>query len=78
MAGKRALTVAQEELLGCGLYELGLQERTVNHLEKLGIHTVEDLLMCQPVVLRRIPNVGDKTLEEIYSRLAEHGFHRTV
>jgi len=67
------------------LYAIGLSFRTVAALEnnenkkdKFGnsrnIRTVADLLSTPPADILAIPNLGHKTLQEIYNCLAKHGF----
>jgi DNA-directed RNA polymerase alpha subunit len=71
------LTASQTELLSSPLSVLEkLTVRTINTLEKNQILTVRDLLMTRPETILCFANVGEKTLEEIYAALAEHGFVR--
>jgi len=65
-----------EERLDMSTAEIGLSVRTTNCLEERGIFTVSDLLNCTPENLLSISNFGEKTLEEVYTALAEIGFHR--
>lgn len=66
----------RKSALSFSLAQLGLVQRTINAIEENMPHvqTVEDLLQCSTTDLLSIPNFGDKTLEEIYTRLAEVGF----
>lgn len=68
----------QRNALGYSLAQLGLPPRTINTIENRMPHvqTVEDLLQCKREDLLALPNFGDKTLEDIYTRLAEIGFLR--
>ncbi len=71
------LTEYQEQLLEQSLYDsLGLPERTVNHLENIGVLTLRDLLAKTREELLAIPNFGEKTLAEVYARLEDVGFVR--
>lgn len=65
-----------EENLNLSTAEIGLQVRTTNCLEEKGIFTVRDLLNSNPAELLSIQNFGEKTLEEVYQRLADLGYHR--
>lgn len=56
--------------------EIGLTVRTTNCLEERGIFTVHDLLNTTPADLLSISNFGEKTLEEVYKALENHGFFR--
>ena len=56
--------------------EIGLSVRTTNCLEERGIFTVNDLLHSTRADLLSISNFGEKTLEEVYTALAELGFQR--
>ena len=72
----------QKQMLGEKLEmstaEIGLSVRTTNCLEDRGIFTVNDLLKCTPNDLLGISNVGEKTLDEVYTALASIGFERPV
>lgn len=70
------LTQEQVDLLPRFLSDLGFPPRTVNHLESIGVFTLEDLLQTQPNDLLAIQNFGEKTLEETYRILEEYGFVR--
>lgn len=51
--------------------ELELTVRSYNSLKRAGINTVEDLLKITPEELANVRNLGKKSLEEIYAKLAE-------
>ena len=68
------LTREQEAMLEWGLYEIGLSERTVNHLHGIDVFTVEQLLLTPRSRLLEIDNVGEKTLKEIFACLAKYGW----
>lgn len=74
-------------LLRASLNDIGLSIRTVNALENdddtpnaygvvRKIHTVGELLRLRPDEITAIPNLGEKTLLEIFTCLAKHGFTR--
>ena len=69
------ITKQQEEMLEWGLYEIGLSERTVNHLHGIDVFTVEHLLLTSRSRLLEIDNVGEKTLREIFKCLANYGWN---
>lgn len=71
------LTSEQEKLLDEPIATFGFNCRTLNYLEGIGITTLEDLLNHTPEQLKKIPNFGNKTLEDVYKVLAAYGFHRT-
>lgn len=72
-----SLTPAQLELLDQSVYDaLQLPERAANHLESINVYTLYELLMCTREQLLAIPNFGDKTLADVYARLAKVGFVR--
>ena len=65
-----------KERLEMSTAEIGLTVRTTNCLEERGIFTVRDLLNCTREDLLSISNFGEKTLEEVYKALENHGFYR--
>ena len=72
--------VEQKELekkLEWSTAELGLSVRTTNCLDEQGICTIGDLLGSKRDDLLRIPNFGEKTLEDVYRALEKLGFYRT-
>jgi len=71
--------VEQKELekkLEWSTAELGLSVRTTNCLDEQGISTIGDLLASQREDLLRIPNFGEKTLEDVFRALERLGFYR--
>ena len=56
--------------------QLGLPVRTTNCLDDYGITTVGDLLKCSREELLRVPNFGEKTLEEVLKALEKLDFYR--
>ena len=71
-----AKTQKTDNRFDLSLSEVDLVVRTVNCLEDHGIFTVADLLNSTPKQLLEIPNLGEKTLETIYSALEKIGFFR--
>jgi DNA-directed RNA polymerase subunit alpha len=71
-----AKTQKTDNRFDLSLSEIDLVVRTVNCLEDNGIFTVQDLLNSTPRQLLEIPNLGEKTLETIYSALEKIGFYR--
>ena len=53
--------------------DLNLDVRAMNCLEAEGIHTIGDLCNQHTYDLRKIPNLGKITLNNIVNALAEHG-----
>lgn len=63
-----------EEVLDEYLYGIGLEERTANALSEHGILTVREILNCTKEELLGIANIGEKTLQDIFDKLAAVGF----
>jgi DNA-directed RNA polymerase alpha subunit len=55
------------------LKELGLRGNTITELREAHIQTAEELTGYSPQALLHLPGIGEKRLEEIQARLAEHG-----
>jgi len=55
------------------LEELGLSTRVLHNLKEEGIHTVEDLLALSLRDLKKIPGIGERSVEEIKAALAQRG-----
>ena len=53
---------------------LGLIPRVYRQLMREGIATVDQLTSCTPSHLLKIDNFGSGSLEEVQSKLYEHGF----
>ncbi len=70
------LTKEMRELLKRSPHDLELDERIVNQLERAGIFTIEMLLHKTEAEIRALPNLGDKAMTAIFSKLAERGFVR--
>ena len=64
------------ERLQMSMAELGLSVRTTNCLDERGISTIGDLLRCKRCDLLKIPNFGEKTLDEVFNALEKLGFLR--
>jgi len=62
--------------LEMSVFELDIPVRLMNALEGRAILTVHDLLMKRPEEITSIPNVGTRSLEQIYKALSKIGFHR--
>jgi len=67
---------AKREELGRPLAAIAFSVRTINGLEEAGIYTVGLLLMCKPSWLLTVPNIGEKTLAEIFKGLESIGYSR--
>lgn len=63
-----------DEVLDEYLYGIGLEERTANALSEHGILTVREILNCTKEELLGIANIGEKTLQDIFEKLAAVGF----
>jgi len=55
------------------LEELGLSTRVLHNLKEEGIHTVEDLLALSAKDLKKVPGIGERSVEEIKEALAAKG-----
>ncbi|GHT32408.1 DNA-directed RNA polymerase subunit alpha [Planctomycetales bacterium] len=62
--------------LELSIAELGLSVRTTNGLDEQGISTIGGLLSRRREDLLKIPNFGEKTIEDIYNALEKLGFTR--
>jgi DNA-directed RNA polymerase subunit alpha len=63
----------KNKLRSYSLTDLNLDVRAMNCLEAEGIHTIGDLCNQHTYDLRKIPNLGKITLNNIINALAEHG-----
>ncbi len=72
-----ARTQKADDRLELSLAEIDLSVRTVNCLEEDKIFTVLELLQCTRERLLQIPNLGEKTVETIYTALEKIGFYRS-
>jgi len=54
--------------------ELDLTVRTYNVLKRVSVHTCEDAVRLTDDQLRNIPNMGDRSIVEILTRLRQHGY----
>jgi DNA-directed RNA polymerase alpha subunit len=61
------------KLFSYSVTDLNLDVRAMNCLEAEGIHTIGDLCNQHTYDLRKIPNLGKITLNNIVNALAEHG-----
>jgi DNA-directed RNA polymerase subunit alpha len=71
-----ARTQTADDRLELSLAEIDLTVRTVNCLEEEKIFTVLDLLQCTRERLLQITNLGEKTVDTIYTALEKLGFYR--
>ena len=53
--------------------KLGLPVKSYNCLKREEIHTIDQLQNCTSNILRRIPNLGAKSIREIIQKLDEIG-----
>lgn len=58
------------------LDEIGLEQRIVNGLERLGAQTVGDVLAFKPEVLAEARMFGPRTVRKIYDTLGALGFRK--
>lgn len=59
--------------VGLSLDDLGLTTRVLHNLKEEGIESVESLLALSEKELKRVPGIGDRSLQEIKECLAQHG-----
>lgn len=59
--------------VGLTLDDLGLTTRVLHNLKEEGIESVESLLALSEKELKRVPGIGDRSLQEIKDCLAQHG-----
>ncbi len=55
------------------LEELDLSTRVLHNLKEEGVHTVEDLLVLSLRDLKKIPGIGERSVDEILERLKARG-----
>ncbi|AEB12433.1 DNA-directed RNA polymerase subunit alpha [Marinithermus hydrothermalis] len=55
------------------LDDLGLSTRVLHNLKEEGIDSIENLLALTERELKKVPGIGERSVEEIKERLAEHG-----
>jgi DNA-directed RNA polymerase subunit alpha len=58
---------------GLTLDELGLTTRVLHNLKEEGIESVESLLALSERELKKVPGIGDRSLDEIKAVLMQHG-----
>lgn len=68
-----AATTPAPQRVGLSLDDLGLTTRVLHNLKEEGIESVESLLALSEKELRRVPGIGDRSLQEIKDCLAQHG-----
>lgn len=59
--------------VGLALDDLGLTTRVLHNLKEEGIESVESLLALSERELKKVPGIGDRSLQEIKDCLAQHG-----
>ena len=59
--------------VGLILDDLGLTTRVLHNLKEEGIESVESLLALSERELKKVPGIGDRSLQEIKDCLAQHG-----
>ncbi|MDX2007054.1 MAG: DNA-directed RNA polymerase subunit alpha [Meiothermus sp.] len=64
---------AQPRGVGLTLEDLGLTTRVLHNLKEEGIETVESLLALSEREMKKVPGIGDRSLQEIKDCLAQHG-----
>ncbi len=62
--------------LNQGVGELAIPNRLVGYLAQHDVLTVGQLLNCTPSWLLSLPNLGRRSLNQIYAALEQIGFHR--
>ena len=66
---------SKEKTLEMTIEELDLSVRSFNCLKRAGINTVEDLTNKTEEEMMKVRNLGRKSLEEVFQKLNELGFH---
>lgn len=57
--------------------ELGLTVRSYNCLKKVDINTIEDLITLTKEDLKKVKNLGNKSVKEIIEKMKEYGYDMT-
>jgi DNA-directed RNA polymerase subunit alpha len=68
-----AAPVAAPVSTGLTLDDLGLTTRVLHNLKEEGIESVESLLALSERELKKVPGIGERSLQEIKDILAQHG-----
>lgn len=68
--------VVSPEIYQTPIEKLGLSSRTLNCLKRAHISKVGEILEMSNDELKKIRNFGDKSLEELHQKLADHGIAR--
>lgn len=58
---------------GLSLDDLGLTTRVLHSLKEEGIETVESLLLLSERDLKKVPGIGERSLDEVKEALIQHG-----
>jgi DNA-directed RNA polymerase subunit alpha len=69
------VAAAKSESTGVSLEGLGLTTRVLHSLKEEGIDSVEALLSLSDKDLKKVPGVGDRSLDEIKKQLAQNGLY---
>jgi DNA-directed RNA polymerase subunit alpha len=62
-----------DKMLDMTIEELDLSVRSFNCLKRAGINTVGDLVKTTEEDMKKVRNLGAKSLEEVINKLAEMG-----
>ncbi len=65
----------REKTMDLTIEDLDLSVRSYNCLKRAGINTVEDLATRTEEDMRKVRNMGQKSLEEVLKKMAELGLH---
>ena len=57
--------------------ELGLTVRSYNCLKKVDINTIGDLVALTKEDLKKVKNLGNKSVKEIIEKMKEYGYDMT-
>jgi len=69
----QSTTLLESKGIGLTLDDLGLTTRVLHNLKEEGIESVESLLALSEKELKRVPGIGERSLQEIKDCLAQHG-----
>jgi DNA-directed RNA polymerase subunit alpha len=69
----QSTTLPESKGIGLTLDDLGLTTRVLHNLKEEGIESVESLLALSEKELKRVPGIGERSLQEIKDCLAQHG-----
>jgi len=72
-ATTQSTALSESKGIGLTLDDLGLTTRVLHNLKEEGIESVESLLALSEKELKRVPGIGERSLQEIKDCLAQHG-----